>query len=49
MRVYGSYETKRTFYTSLRNQEDNVRYGHPTVKQLPLVRNLIANSSQRGG
>lgn len=49
VRVYGSYETKRTFYTSLRNQEDNVRYGHPTVKPLPLVRNLIANSSQRGG
>jgi len=44
VRIAGSYATKRTFYTSLRNQEDNVRYHHPTVKPLPLVRNLIVNS-----
>ena len=49
VRLFGSYETKRTYYTSLRNQQDNVRYGHPTVKPLPLVRNLIVNSSQQGG
>lgn len=48
VRVYGSYETKRTFYTSLRNQEDNVRYGHPTVKPLNIVRNFIVNSSEVG-
>lgn len=49
VRVYGTYETKRTFYTSLRNQQDNVQYGHPTVKPLPLVRRLVVNSSQEGG
>jgi DNA modification methylase len=49
VRVYGSYETKRTFYTSLRNQEDNVRYAHPTVKPVGIVRNFILNSSEVGG
>lgn len=49
VRVGGTYESKRTFYTSLRNQQDNVRYGHPTVKPLPLVRNLIVNSCPVGG
>lgn len=49
VRVYGCYETKRTFYTSLRNQQENVKYGHPTVKPLPLVRNFVVNSSKMGG
>lgn len=49
VKLYGSYDTKRTFYTSLRNQQDNQRYGHPTVKPLPLVRNFIVNSSCAGG
>lgn len=49
VKIYGSYETKRTFYVTLRNQEDNVRYNHPTVKPLNIIRNLIVNSSQMGG
>lgn len=49
VRVAGHYETKRTFYTSLRNQEDNVRYGHPTVKPLQIVRNFVVNSVPLGG
>lgn len=49
VKIYGSYETKRTFYVTLRNQEDNVRYNHPTVKPLNIIRNLIINSSQTGG
>ncbi len=49
VKIYGSYETKRTFYVTLRNQEDNVRYNHPTVKPLNIIRNLIINSSQMGG
>ena len=46
VRVFGSYETKRTFYTSLRNQEDNVRYKHPTVKPLQIIRNFVVNSTE---
>lgn len=49
VKIYGSYETKRTFYTSLRNQVDNVRYSHPTVKPLPLVCNFVINSTLMGG
>ena len=49
VKIFGSYETKRTFYTTLRNQEDNVRYKHPTVKPLQIIRNFVVNSSKRGG
>jgi DNA modification methylase len=46
VKIFGSYETKRTFYTSLRNQEDNVRYKHPTVKPLQIIRNFVVNSTE---
>lgn len=46
VRVYGSYETKRTYYTTLRNQIENVKYGHPTVKPCNIIQNFIINSSQ---
>jgi len=49
VRVAGSYSTKRTFYTSLRNQQENILYGHPTVKPLQLIRNFIVNSCPVGG
>ena len=49
VKVYGSYDTKRTFYVSLRNQEDNVRYHHPTVKPLQIIRNFVLNSTVEGG
>lgn len=49
VKVFGSYDTKRTYYVTLRNQEDNVRYGHPTVKPLQIIRNFVLNSTQMGG
>ena len=49
VRVEGRYDTKRTFYTSLRNQQENIEYGHPTVKPCQIIRNLIVNSSPVGG
>lgn len=30
---------------TLRNQEDNVRYHHPTVKPLQIIRNFVVNST----
>lgn len=48
VRLFGSYETKRTFYTTLRNQQDNIRYGHPTVKPCQIIQNFIVNSSNKG-
>jgi DNA modification methylase len=49
VRLYGSYETKRTFYTTLRNQQENIEFRHPTVKPCQIIRNFIVNSSLRGG
>ncbi len=48
-RLYGSYETKRKFWLQPANVEDKRRYGHPTVKPLNIVRQLVTNSSARGG
>lgn len=48
VRLFGSYQTKRTFYTTLRNQQDNIRYGHPTVKPCQIIQNFIVNSSNIG-
>ncbi len=49
VRLYGSYDTKRTFYTTLRNQQDNIEFCHPTVKPCNIIQNFIVNSSQVGG
>lgn len=49
VRLYGTYQTKRTFYTTLRNQQENIKFGHPTVKPCHIIRNFILNSSQVGG
>lgn len=48
VKLYGSYETKRKWYLSSLNADDKKRYGHPTIKPLDIIKNLIINSS-RGG
>lgn len=45
VKVYGKYETKRTFYVSQKNLEDKKKWGHPTIKPLDIIKNLIINSS----
>ncbi len=49
VKVYGSYDTKRTYYATLRNQDENILYCHPTVKPCRIIQNFIINSSQEGG
>lgn len=49
VKLYGSYPTKKTYYISKLNQADKRKYGHPTIKPLNIIENLIINSSQRGG
>jgi DNA modification methylase len=49
VKVLGSFETKRTYYITPLNQKDKKLYGHPTIKPLNIVKNLITNSSRRGG
>lgn len=46
VKVYGEYATKRTFYVSTKNLEDKKKFGHPTIKPLEIIKNLIINSSQ---
>lgn len=48
VKIYGEYETKKTYYVTPLNVEDKRRYHHPTVKPLQIIRNLIINSSIEG-
>lgn len=48
VKVYGSFDTKRTWYATSLNQSDKKKYGHPTVKPLSILENLVMNSSQEG-
>lgn len=45
VKLYGSYDTKHTFYVTSLNTKDKKLYGHPTIKPLEIVRNLIGNSA----
>ena len=48
VKVYGSFDTKKTYYITPLNQKDKKKYGHPTCKPEEIVRNLIINSSNEG-
>ena len=48
VKIYGSFETKFTYYVTKRNMEDKKKYGHPTIKPLEIVKNLVINSSNEG-
>lgn len=45
VKVYGSFDTKKTYYVTPLNQKDKKKYGHPTCKPEEIVKNLIINSS----
>ena len=49
VKLYGSYSTKRKWYVSSYNKADKERFGHPTVKPLEIIRNIVGNSAPRGG
>lgn len=46
VKIYGSYQTKKTYYITPVNKKDKKLYDHPTVKPLEIVENLIENSSK---
>ena len=48
VKVHPTYETGRTVYTSSLNVLDKTDYGHPTIKDLGIIENLIKNSSEEG-
>jgi len=49
VKVSGNFETMKTVYNGKTNIEDKKNYGHPTIKPLNIIKNLILNSSLRGG
>ena len=48
VKIGGEFKTKFTYYVTPLNQADKKRYGHPTIKSLEIVQNLIINSSEPG-
>ena len=46
--LFGTFETKRTFFVQLRNMEED-KWHHPTIKPLNIVETLVINSSTSGG
>lgn len=44
--VYGTYETKKTYYVTPANVKDKRLYNHPTCKPVNILQNFIINSSQ---
>lgn len=48
VKLYGSYETKKTFYLTGVNKDDKKIWNHPTIKPLFIIKNLIINSSLKG-
>jgi DNA modification methylase len=46
VKINGTYETKKKYYVSGTNKEDKKLYGHPTIKPLEIIKNLIINSSK---
>lgn len=48
VKIQGSYDTKFTYYITPLNSKDKKQYGHPTIKPLDIIKNLIINSSNEG-
>lgn len=46
--IYGSYNTKKKYYITPTNKKDKDKYGHPAIKPLDIIENLIINSSKEG-
>ena len=48
VRIYGTFDTKRTHVTMAYSRALKERYGHPTIKPLEFIQNMVLNSSQPG-
>lgn len=45
VKIHGTFNTKFTYYVTPLNQKDKKMWGHPTIKPLDIIENLIINSS----
>ena len=48
VKIYGTYETKSKYYVTQTNKTDKQKWGHPTIKPLNIIENLVLNSSLEG-
>jgi site-specific DNA-methyltransferase (adenine-specific) len=48
VKLYGNFDTKRTWFNTPLNQSDKEKWGHPTIKPLGIIRTLVFNSSMEG-
>lgn len=48
VKLHGNYYTKSKYYITEKNVKDKKLYGHPTIKPLQIIKNLISNSSLEG-
>lgn len=48
VKISGEYKTKFTYYVTPLNTADKKLYGHPTIKPVEILQNLIVNSSSPG-
>lgn len=48
VQINGEYKTKFTYYVTPLNTADKKLYGHPTIKPVEILQNLIVNSSSPG-
>lgn len=49
VKVYGTADTKKTYYVTTTNKADKDKWQHPTIKPEFIIENLVINSSIRGG
>lgn len=45
VKIYGSFDTKLTYYVTPLNVKDKKLYNHPTIKPLNIIKNIVVNSS----
>jgi site-specific DNA-methyltransferase (adenine-specific) len=48
VKLYGNYHSKKKYYVSPCNIDDKATWGHPTIKPLNIISNLVLNASLAG-
>ena len=46
--LFGTFDTKHTYWVTPLNREEKEQWGHPTIKPQYMIQQLIINSSQDG-
>lgn len=46
--LFGTFDTKHTYWVTPLNREEKEQWGHPTIKPCHMIQQLIINSSNEG-